>query len=493
MIGIDMRRLFVTFAFTAAAVWVLADYVEIDLRLRDGGVAHAQWFGSSDEEEPTASDAPLWHDGSGQPPIAPQGVPGSFADLAERVSPAVVSIYTETARVPQTRRRFHPFEEFLPIPRMPRGGGVGSGFVIRGDGLIATNEHVIRNAEEIRVEFADGSKHPARIIGVDKKTDIALIQVETGEELTVIPFGDSDAVRPGDWVLAIGNPFDLEQTVTAGIVSAKHRSLAGTYDDYIQTDAAINPGSSGGPLLNLSGEVIGINTAIREGANTVGFTIPINMAKQLIPQLYGQGHVTRGWLGVVIQELSPELADQFDVKDESGALVNEVAPGGPAQQAGVRRGDVIVEFEGEKIESWNELPRVVAGSPVGQEVDIVVMRGGKRKSIGVTLGELPGESFTPASAPASSELGLQLQPLTQELADRLELEGARGVLVSQVEPGSPAEEAGLQQRDVILEVNQESVDSPEDVRAQVSEGDSSVLFLVQRGERTQFFVVKREG
>jgi serine protease Do len=203
--------------------------------------------------------------------------------------------------------------------------------------------------------------------------------------------------------------------------------------------------------------------------------------------------VTRGWLGVVIQELSPELADQFDVKDESGALVNEVAPGGPAQQAGVRRGDVIVEFEGEKIESWNELPRVVAGSPVGQEVDIVVMRGGKRKSIGVTLGELPGESFTPASAPASSELGLQLQPLTQELADRLELEGARGVLVSQVEPGSPAEEAGLQQRDVILEVNQESVDSPEDVRAQVSEGDSSVLFLVQRGERTQFFVVKREG
>jgi serine protease Do len=490
-----MRKLIALFIVSAAAVWVISDYVEIDVRVGDHGVAYADWFGSS-SDEPTvaaAGDEPIWQEGGGVPPIVPQGVPGSFADLAERVSPAVVSIYTETSHGPLSRRRFHPFEEFLPIPRAPRGGGVGSGFVIRKDGLIATNEHVVRHADEIRVEFADGSKHTAVVLGADRKTDIALIKVETDKDLPTVPFGDSEAVRPGDWVIAIGNPFDLEQTVTAGIVSAKHRSLTGAYDDYIQTDAAINPGSSGGPLLNLSGEAIGINTAIREGANTVGFTIPINMAKKLIPQLLASGHVTRGWLGVVIQDLSPELAQKFEIEDNEGALVNEVAAGGPAQQAGLRRGDVIVEFEGEKIGSWNQLPRVVAGTPVGEEVTVVVVRAGERKKIGVTLGELPRTPFTPASAPASSELGLHLQPLSAEIAERLEIDGSRGALVSQVEPGSPAEDAGLKRGDVILEVNQSSIGSPEDVRDQVGKGDSSVLFLVQRGDRTQFFVVKREG
>jgi serine protease Do len=370
---------------------------------------------------------------------------------------------------------------------------VGSGFVIREDGLIATNEHVVRNADQVTVEFGDGTKHTGEIVGFDRKTDIALIKVETKESLPIVAFGNSDKLRPGDWVVAIGNPFDLDHTVTAGIVSAKHRSLTGAYDDYIQTDAAINPGSSGGPLLNLSGEVIGINTAIREGANTVGFTIPINMAKKLIPQLLANGHVTRGWLGVVIQELSSDLADQFDIDDLEGALVNEVAAGGPAQKAGLRRGDVIIEFEGEKIESWNELPRVVASSAVGDKVDVVVIRDGKHKTVGVTLGELPGETFTPASAPASSGLGLHLQPLTDDIAERLSIDDAKGVIVSQVEPGSPADDAGLQRGDVILEVNQQAIDSPDDVREHTSEEGPSVLFLVQRGERTQFFVVKREG
>lgn len=489
-----MRKFIVTITL-AAAVWLLADQVEIDLHLRDRGIAHAEWFGSSKDAsaDEAVADESIWQEGSGSPPIAPQGVPGSFADLAERVSPAVVSIHTEIPRSPLGRRRMHPFEDFLPIPRSPRGGGVGSGFVIRKDGLIATNEHVIRHADEIRVEFADGSKHVATVLGADRKTDIALIKVESDEDLPTVPFGDSERVRPGDWVVAIGNPFNLEQTVTAGIVSAKHRSLTGAYDDYLQTDAAINPGSSGGPLLNLSGEAIGINTAIREGANTVGFTIPINMAKKLIPQLLANGHVTRGWLGVVIQNLSPELAEQFDIEDNEGALVNEVAAGGPAQQAGLQRGDVIVEFEGEKIGSWNELPRVVASTPVGTDVAVVVVRNGKRKNIGVTLGELPGESFTPASAPASTELGLHLQPLTDEIADRLEIDGAEGVLVAQVEPGSPAEDAGLRRGDVVLEVNQQRIESPGDIRDQLSKNDSNPLFLVQRGERTQYFVVKRDG
>ena len=474
-------------------MWVVSSYVDVDVRLASGGVAHAEWFGSSKDEPESVSSEGIWQEGGGIPPIAPQGVPGSFADLAERVSPAVVSIRTETKQSPLSRRRFHPLEEFMPIPRMPRGGGVGSGFVIREDGLIATNEHVVRNADQVTGEFSDGTKHTGEIVGFDRKTDIALIKVETKESLPIVAFGNSDKLRPGDWVVAIGNPFDLDHTVTAGIVSAKHRSLTGAYDDYIQTDAAINPGSSGGPLLNLSGEVIGINTAIREGANTVGFTIPINMAKKLIPQLLANGHVTRGWLGVVIQELSSDLADQFDIDDLEGALVNEVAAGGPAQKAGLRRGDVIIEFEGEKIESWNELPRVVASSAVGDKVDVVVIRDGKHKTVGVTLGELPGETFTPASAPASSGLGLHLQPLTDDIAERLSIDDAKGVIVSQVEPGSPADDAGLQRGDVILEVNQQAIDSPDDVREHTSEEGPSVLFLVQRGERTQFFVVKREG
>lgn len=488
-----MRKLFLTTVFVASTAWIVAGYIGGDLQFHQGGVAHADWFGKTKEDAKPEKTAPLWEDGSKAPPIILQGVPGSFADLVERVSPAVVSIRTETTAPQFGRRRFHPFEDFLPVPPMPRGGGVGSGFIIHTDGLIATNEHVIRNAEEIEVEFSDGTKHSATIVGVDEKTDIALIRVETSSPLPTVAFGDSDKVRPGDWVVAIGNPFDLDHTVTAGIVSAKHRSLLGSYDDYIQTDAAINPGSSGGPLLNLSGEVIGINTAIREGANTVGFTIPINMAKQLIPQLFASGHVTRGWLGVVIQELSPDLAEKFEIGDREGALVSKVATDGPAQEAGVRVGDVIVEFDGKKIESYNELPRIVAAAPVGKEVDVVVVRSGKRKRVGVTLGELPGESFTPASAPTSSQLGLHLQPLTQELAERLDLEATQGALVAQVDPGSPAEEAGLRRGDVVLEVNREPVKSPEDVRKHAHQEGASVLFLVQRGDRTQFYVVKREG
>lgn len=477
-----------TFAAGAAIAWLSSSYIDVEVQINpDGGQAHAlDFFGSNDESE----SALKWQQGSQAEPIAPVGVPSSFADLAETVSPAVVNIRTEAKASLRRRSSGHPFEEFFRMPPS-RGGGVGSGFILNADGYIVTNEHVVRGATSIEVEFSNGDKFEGHVVGADRKTDIALVYVEGAIGMTSIPLGDSDAVRPGEWVVAIGNPFELNHTVTAGIVSAKHRSLHGAYDDFIQTDAAINPGSSGGPLVNLKGEVIGINTAIREGANTVGFTIPINMAKQILPQLHANGTVQRGWLGVVIQSLTPELAHGFGLEEREGALVNDVAPDGPAQRAGLRRGDVIVEFNGEKIEAMNELPRVVANTRIGSEVDVIVMRKGKRTQLEVLLGELPGDDrVVPASAPIRSQLGgLSLQPLTPELANRLGVDSTEGVLVSEVAPGTAAETSGLQRGDIILEVNQKAVSSPEDVHNQAGDGET-VLMLVKRQNQTQYFVVK---
>jgi len=295
-------------------------------------------------------------------------------------------------------------------------------------------------------------------------------------------------------VVAIGNPFGLSHTVTVGIVSAKGRYIGeGPYDDFIQTDAAINPGNSGGPLLNLAGEVIGINTAIRPNANTVGFTIPINMAKHILPQLHANGRVQRAWLGVVIQDLTPELAERFGLDASDGALVNEVANGGPAQRGGLRRGDVIVEFNGQKIGKMNELPRIVASSPVGSDVEVEVLRKGERETLSVRLGELPDDGTSvPASAPSGGELGLGLQPLTPELAERLGVEPGSGVVVSNVAPGSPAARAGLRRGDIVLEVDQQPVESASDVRELVARADARVLLLIRREDRTQYVVVERE-
>ena len=428
-----------------------------------------------------------------------------FATLAEQASPAVVNIRT-SQRAPQKLRIPGDLNDFFGNPRFGHPGqppqrqfsvpSQGSGFVISPDGYIVTNNHVIENVDRIDVVFSDGRELEATVVGRDPKTDIALIRVEPKQSLSALALGDSDVVRPGEWVIAIGNPFGLEHTVTAGIVSAKHRNIGqGSYDDFIQTDAAINPGNSGGPLLNLRGEVIGINTAMNPRANTIGFTVPINMAKQILPQLRADGHVTRGWLGVVIQGVTPELASEFGLEKEGGALISRVLPDGPAAKSKLRAGDVIVEFNTEPIEEWNELPRVVAGTSVDAKVPLVVMRDGQRKTLEVQVGEMDEpEVMAKAESPAGPAIfGLRAQDLTPELAQQLGVEEGVGVVIAEVEPGSPASEAGLRRGDVIVELDRKPVSDVEDLTDRLGSSDESVLMLISRGQSTLFVPMKRTG
>ena len=457
----------------------------------------------SEAEQPApGAGESFWETESGIAPIAPPGIPISFADLAERVSPGVVNIRTSQTVTGMPGLPYQ-FEEFFGSPWGGRGGvphkreGAGSGFVISKDGYIVTNNHVIEDMDEIFVAFKDGTELAAEVVGRDPKTDIALIKVEPKQPLPAIALGDSDAVRPGDWVVAIGNPFGLEHTVTAGIVSAKHRRdvIGGSYDDFIQTDAAINPGNSGGPLINLAGEVIGINTAINPRANTIGFTVPINMAKTILPQLRSKGHVTRGWLGVVIQAITPELAESFHLADEKGALVSKVMPDGPAADAGIERGDVIVEFDGKPIVEWRDLPRVVAETPVEKAVDVVVVRNGKRLDLSVEVGALDEPKLASAGAEPSNPtaFGLRAQNVTPEIAEQLGLGEATGVVVTEVLPGSPADEAGLQRGDVIVEVNRKEVADVDALQKQLGGGEQSVLLLIRRDDSTIYVPMKRAG
>lgn len=471
-------------------------------RLLGRDVAKEKTETAEPAQDNTEQATEFWKTDSERAPIQPAGIPTSFADLAEEVSPAVVNIRTSqtVTGMPGMPRQF---EEFFGMPFRGHGGqehkreGAGSGFVISTDGYIVTNNHVIDGMDEIFVVFKDGQDLSATVVGRDPKTDIALIKVDSKEELPAIALGDSDAIRPGDWVVAIGNPFGLEHTVTAGIVSAKHRRdvIGGSYDDFIQTDAAINPGNSGGPLINLSGEVIGINTAINPRANTIGFTVPINMAKNILPQLRNKGHVTRGWLGVVIQGISPELAESFDLESEEGALVSKVLPDGPAAAAGIERGDVILRFDGQKIVEWRDLPRVVAETPVDKSVEVLVVRDGDQKTLSVEIGALdepklaggPDESANPAV------FGLRAQDVTPEIADQLGLPDDSGVLVSEVQPGSPADEAGLRRGDVIVEVNRQNIDDLKQLQTALADGDKTVLLLIRRDDSTIYVPMKRTG
>ena len=436
--------------------------------------------------------------------------PGSFSQLAKKASPSVVNI--STVKVIKRERRGtmpfggplgpqDPFKDFFErffgdqIPRDFRQQSLGSGFVIDKDGFILTNNHVVENTEEIKVKLADKREYDAKIVGRDTKTDLALIRIESDHPLVPLALGDSDKLYVGDWVIAIGNPFGLEATVTAGIVSAKYRDIgAGSYDNFIQTDASINPGNSGGPLLNTAGEVVGINTAIlsRSGGSVgIGFAIPINMAKDLLPQLK-KGKVVRGWLGVMIQKITPDLKEKLGLKDEKGALVADVTAGGPAEEAGIKRGDVIVSFDGEEIKEMHDLPYIVASTPVGEKVTVEIIRKGKKKSLQVKTGELKEEDESPVVSEVSPNLGLMVKEVTPELARNFGLSETSGLVVVQVESNSPAGEAGMRPGDIILEVDQVSMKDLAQFNRKIEkyEAGDTILFLLNRSGTTLYLTIK---
>jgi len=462
---------------------------------------------------------PLWA-GDAAGTAAP--VPVGFSELAKKLGPIVVNISTAITTPGPRRpgpqqppsdpfgqepdadpfdfwRRFFGDPFGAPDPRGTPRQGLGSGFVIGAEGLILTNNHVIENAEKITVRFPDGKEFGAEVVGRDPRTDIAVIRItEKGLNLPVAPLGDSNKLEVGEWVIAMGSPFGLDNSVTAGIVSAKGRWIgAGAYDNFIQTDASINPGNSGGPLINMRGEVVGINTAIfsRTGGNLgIGFAIPVNLAKDIVPQLVKKGKVTRGWLGVSIQRITPELAESLGLKERRGALVAGIEPGSPAEQAGIRSGDVIIEYDGEKITDSTQLPIMVARTEVGKPVKITVLRDQRQVPLTVEVGELKDESIV-AAAPQAGKLGLTVQNLTPEMAERLGLKESGGVVITAVEPQSTAAQAGLRKGDILLEVNRKPINNAADLSSVVeaAKPGDNLLLLVRRGDSSMFLVLRQPG
>ena len=447
---------------------------------------------------------------------APEGRKGNvlpdFVALAKRMKPVVVNISTTQVSESRGQQEFgspfgddDPFNDFWRRffgGPMPRGGpqrqrSLGSGFIIDADGSILTNNHVVENAQKIVVKLSDDQEYEAKVVGRDAKTDIAIIKINAKAALTAASLGDSDNLDVGEWVVAIGNPFGLDSTVTSGIVSAKGRHIGqGPYDNFIKTDASINPGNSGGPLINLRGEVIGINTAIfsRTGGNMgIGFAIPINLAKEVLPQLRGKGKVTRGYLGVLIQKVTPEIAESLGMDRGYGALVANVSKDGPADKAGVKVGDVIVEFDGKEVKDSGDLPIIVARTAVDKKIRMKVLRDKKDVTLNVAVGELKDEEVV-ASVPEKGELGMTVQKLTPQLAENLGLDKTDGVVVTAVEPGSAADEAGVRRGDVIVEVDRKPVRGVEEYRKAIagSRKGRGVLFLVRRGESTLFLALKPE-
>jgi serine protease Do len=435
-----------------------------------------------------------------------KAAPPDFVELARTLKPAVVNISTTKIIGQQQLRRpqANPFGNdlfddffgrfFQDQPQRPsKQRGQGSGFII-GDGYIFTNNHVVAGADEIRVKLSDGREFKGQIKGTDEKLDLALLRIETKEPLPIAPLGDSDALEVGEWVMAIGNPFGLAQTVTAGIISAKGRWIgSGPYDDFLQTDASINPGNSGGPLFNAKGEVIGINTAIVAGGQGIGFAIPINMAKAVLSQLKETGRVTRGWLGVSVQPITPELAASFGMKDDKGALISEIMKGSPAEKAGIQAGDIILEFDGRPIKDMHELPRIAAVTPVGKKAVVKLLRDGKTITKTVTI-ERMADSEVAAAQPANTRenLGLVVADLSKELAAQLRTSETSGVVVMEVKQGSAAHEAGLAKGDIIRQINGSAVsnrDSYAKAVATLKKGDLA-RFLVRRGETALFIAVK---
>ena len=425
----------------------------------------------------------------------------SFAPLTERLSPTVVNVKVTKVEKMGFNPRELPegpfgdmFKQFFGDnfqPHQQPVQGAGSGVIISNDGYILTNNHVVEGAQEVTVTLADQKEMKAKIVGRDPKTDLAVLKISADHNLPAAKLGNSDQLQVGDWVIAIGNPFGLSHTVTSGIVSAKGRVIgAGPYDDFIQTDASINPGNSGGPLFNMNGEVVGINTAIIPNGQGIGFAIPVNTAKPLIPQLVKNGRVTRGYLGVNIQSITPELAKALDLKRDKGALVADVMPDGPAEKAGFKRGDIIISYNGKTVQNSHDLPPMVAASPIGQGATVTILRDGQEKNIKVNVAELPSDKDTlEASAkPEQGKWGMQLQDLTPEIARQLNVEADRGVLVTSVQPGSPADEAAIQQGDIILEVNRHPVTTVQEAQKEISKttNKDALLLLVQRNSRSMF-------
>lgn len=437
------------------------------------------------------------------------GAPGSFSDLIEKARESVVNISTVKIVKGRHLRMFRspfgqddPFNDFFErffkdqIPKEHRQKSLGSGFVIDKKGFILTNYHVVEKTDEIKVVLENGQEYDAEVVGKDSKTDLALIKITPDAPLKTLPLGDSDVLNVGDWVVAIGNPFGLEHTVTAGIVSAKYRRIGmDSYSNFIQTDASINPGNSGGPLLNTRGEVVGINSAIFSqsgGSIGIGFAVPVNLAKDLLPQLK-EGKVVRGWLGVMIQQITPELQEKLDLEDQKGALVADVTPGGPADKAGIQRGDVIVTFDGQEVQEMNELPMMVGSTPVGREVEVEVIRKGRKKGFDVEIGKLEeGEEAKAEPDEARTDLGMRVEELTPELAQKLNLSEHGGLVVADVDPNSPAAEAGIRPGDQILEVDQivmDTLDEYWDTISDYEEGDT-ILFLIRRGGKTLYLTLE---
>lgn len=430
-------------------------------------------------------------------------------ELVKELKPSVVNISTTKVikRKPFGFRspfgndeQFEKFFEKFFGDEFPerefRNKGLGSGFIISRDGYIVTNHHVISKAEEIEVIMEDGENYEAEIIGSDPKTDLALLKIDSENPLPAVKFGDSSTLDIGEPVLAIGNPFGLGHTVTTGIVSAKGRSLGlGAYDDFIQIDAAINPGNSGGPLFNYKGEVVGVNTAIIAGGQGIGFAIPVNMAKNIVEQLRQSGKVVRGWLGVIVQQLTPELAQSLGLESDRGALVSDVAPGGPAEEAGLKRGDVIVGINDKKIKDMPELPKTIANYKPGRTVTLTVVREGKAIKVPVKLDEMPTEQRAEAKSTESKtdqKLGLIVESITQQIRNRYALKDTDGVIVINVLDGSLADESGFRTGDIILEVNKQKITSVSDYNKILSDLDSgkSYLFLVKRRDKTLYLAIK---
>ena len=437
--------------------------------------------------------------------------PESFSHLAEMASPAVVNIRTVKTIKGGGRvfRHFKrgpsgeddPMKDFFNRffgenhQRDFKQRSLGSGFFIDKDGYIVTNNHVIENADKIEVILKDEKRFEAEIVGRDANTDLALIKIKPERNLPVLQFGDSDTLKVGQWVVAIGNPFGLDNTVTAGIVSAKGRVIgSGPYDDFIQTDASINPGNSGGPLLNMNGEVIGINTAIIASGQGIGFAIPVNLAEDIIAQLKSEGEVTRGWLGVAIQDLTSEMAEYYGLKDRKGVLVADVFKGDPADKAGIQAKDIILEVNDQKVETSRQLTSMIAGIKVGGTATVEVFRDGKKKTFSVKLAKRSDAKLAARGTPREreeEELGIRVTELTTEMAQRFNLGDTAGVVVVGVGPDSKGAEAGVQVGDIIKEINHQAIETVNDYTEAVQKtksGDPINLFVWRKN--AGFLVIK---